>query len=167
MTVKFPGVKQRKRPKKGIDWPRDVRVRKPDYTTTGVRLMPLVQRKDDWKRFYLQVAPTPGPTTSEPESLVFGWLVRNDVPFGYQVDILGGRQVPGGAVLDFVLYFRHPLIVIRLMGYYHKFAGQVARDDAQLSYLHQEGYVVYDVWEYEISTEDRLNDTMRKIVYGT
>lgn len=105
------------------------------------------------------------PDGSEPERKVYGWLVRRNVPFRYQQPVMGGR-LPGGAVIDFILTLRQPQIALRVMGYWHRMPGQMVKDDIQRTSLEEFGFIVEDVWEYEIITLDRLNTRMRKLVYG-
>lgn len=106
------------------------------------------------------------PEGSKPERMVFGWLVRHDISFLYQESVLGGRAIPGGAVLDFVILHQATPIVVRIMSYWHENAEQEWRDDISLGALRDMGLVVEDVWEYEINTYDKVNRKMQEILYG-
>ncbi len=106
------------------------------------------------------------PGGSVPERMVYGWLVRHDMPFQYQVSVLGGRQVPGGAVLDFVIYARDVPIVVRLQSYWHQNAEQQWRDSIQLSMLTELGMVVEDVDEYEVNTVEKVDRKMQEVIFG-
>jgi hypothetical protein len=105
------------------------------------------------------------PKGSLPERMVYGWLVKNHVSFAWQTSIDGGR-VPGGQVLDFVLYDKAFPVVIRLQSYWHSGADKVLTDEVQLNILLQSGYIVEDVWEWEINTISKLDNKMRQILYG-
>src|SRR3990167_863477 len=43
------------------------------------------------------------PRSTLPEVVVYDWLENKGIPFIYQQELFGGRQVPGGFVLDFLL----------------------------------------------------------------
>lgn len=106
------------------------------------------------------------PDGSAPERILYGWLVVNQVPFTFQEPVLGGR-VPGGAVIDFVLYASMPPIAIRVQSYWHTKADQIMHDEVQLAILIELGYSVEDVWEYEINTIDKVQNKMTEILYGS
>jgi len=106
------------------------------------------------------------PEGSTPERMVFGWLVMHNISFLWQESVLGGRAIPGGAVLDFVILHKATPIVVRIMSYWHKNAEQEWKDDLSLGALLDIGLVVEDVWEYEINTYDKVDKKMQEILYG-
>jgi hypothetical protein len=111
-------------------------------------------------------AVAPAEAKSLPERLVYGWCVAHQISFSYQVAVLGGRAVPGGQVLDFVIYDKVTPICIRIQSYWHTGAGNVFKDDLQLDALLKLGYVVEDIWEYQINTVQKLDIIMRNILFG-
>lgn len=102
---------------------------------------------------------------SKPEKMVYGWLVRNGIPFGYQVAVLGGR-LPGGAVIDFVISIGLKLTALRVMGYWHTQGNQPFADSMQKEALEEDGYIVVDVWEEQLSTVEETHWTMVSILYS-
>jgi len=108
----------------------------------------------------------PAEAKSKPERMLYGWLIKHNISFAYQTNVAGGRAVPGGAVLDFVLYERAIPIVIRIQSYWHMGAEMLLGDDIQLNMLQQMDFMVEDVWEWEISTVPKLESKMREILYG-
>jgi len=106
------------------------------------------------------------PEGTTPERMVFGWLRLHGFLFTYQEAVLGGR-VPGGAVVDFVVYDKYPPIAIRIMSYWHKSAQAQINDAIQQEMLLDLGFYVGDVWENEINTIEKLERKMREILYGT
>jgi len=113
----------------------------------------------------LELDATGGYRLSGPEKRVSGWLNRHDIPFESQVELMGGR-VPGGAVVDFVIYMGFPPLIIRIQSYWHETISARANDDLQRNSLEELGYRVEDVWEHEIQTEDEVHWTMMKVIYG-
>jgi hypothetical protein len=109
----------------------------------------------------------PAEAKSKPERMLYGWLIKHNISFAYQTSVAGGRAVPGGAVLDFVIYEKATPIVIRIQSYWHLGAENVLGDDIQLNMLQQMGFVVEDVQEYEITTAAKIDEVMRRILYGT
>lgn len=105
------------------------------------------------------------PEGTKPERLLYGWLVTHDIPFSYQEPYLGGR-VPGGAIIDFVIFEKHPPIVIRIMSYWHKSPSMQWRDSIQYDALVNLGLYVVDLWEREINTIDKVEREMQKILFG-
>lgn len=105
------------------------------------------------------------PEGTAPERLVFGWLKRHHFMFEYQTPLMGGR-VPGGAIVDFIIYDKSPPIVIRVQSYWHEAAVVRWNDQIQRDGLEALGYVVEDVWEREINTVERVDSKMRQIIFG-
>lgn len=115
----------------------------------------------------LEKAAVQSPVGTLPERIVWKWLLDHDYQFEYQLAELGGRDVVGGSVIDFVVYgVGLKRIVIRVMGtYWHgpKFPERQARDDEQFIRLHALGYAVCDLWEHDIYDaveNDRLTPYM-------
>ena len=101
-----------------------------------------------------------------PEALVYGWLTRQDIPFEFQVSVMGGRA-PGGAIVDFIIHLRMPPLVLRIQGYYwHTLPGQIVSDDLQRDALEMYGYQVEDVWDFDVGTADKCHWTMLGLLYG-
>ncbi len=85
---------------------------------------------------------------SRPEIMVHQWLMARGEGFVYQFGLMGGRTQRGGAVGDFLLYQRHPPLVIRVQSeHWHP---DPLREEEQRLALQAEGYGVVDVWEEEI-----------------
>lgn len=104
---------------------------------------------------------------SLPERLVHAWLTKHGIPFSYQYALMGGH-VPGGAIVDFVIRLRNPSVVLRIMGYYwhHKSPATQINDDLQLESLEDLGYIVEDIWDYEVNTLKKLFAKMSSVIYG-
>ena len=104
---------------------------------------------------------------SLPEKLVYAWLVKHGIPFNYQYALMGGH-VPGGAIVDFVIYLRDPSVILRIMGYYwhNKSPASQINDDLQLESLEDLGYIVEDIWDYEVNTLKKLFAKMSSVIYG-
>lgn len=109
----------------------------------------------------MRIAP---PEASGPERKVFGWLVLNGFQFRFQKPFMGGRSYPGGAIIDFVIYDFNPPIALRIQSYWHESAPARAFDAEQAAALMDFGYIVKDIWEWEIATLDMLNDKMIEIL---
>ena len=105
------------------------------------------------------------PSGTTPERLMYGWLIKHGFLFTYQESIGGGR-VPGGAIIDFTIYDKVPPIAIRVMSYWHDSAEARWADDIQAWMLAENGFVVEDVWEWEITTLDKLDRKMQEIMFG-
>jgi len=107
----------------------------------------------------------PASSSTIPERMVFGWLKTHNFMFTFQDPVMGGR-VPGGAVVDFIVYDKTPPVVIRIMSYWHKSTAVQTGDDIQMEMLISLGYQVEDVWEVEVSTVERVDEKMRQVFYG-
>jgi len=102
---------------------------------------------------------------SAPERMVYGWLVKHDIPFSYQISVEGGR-LPGGSILDFVINLRPFPLAIRIQSYWHTLPTQKFNDAMQLDALEELGWEVCDVWDYEINTVNKANETLTNVLYG-
>lgn len=114
------------------------------------------------KDYLMSLAPE---RASDPEKMIYGWLVLHDFPFQFQVSLMGGF-VPGGAVVDFILQVRGGPTIIRVMGYWHKSIAQKYNDDLQRQSLEELGYEVVDVWDYEVNTPEKVHWTMMGLLFG-
>jgi hypothetical protein len=144
--VKIPQMKLRRTPKG-------------PPISTGVRLQKIGETTEERYSKY-----APATAKSRPEKILYGWLVVHGAMFEYQVSVLGGRSIPGGAVLDFVVYDKPIPIVIRVMSYWHKTTEW--SDEIQKQSVEELGYSVVDVDEWEINNTPRLEAKMREILYG-
>jgi len=114
----------------------------------------------------LRTAMSAGPMDASPaERAVYGWLVRFDIPFMFQQPILGGRAVPGGAVVDFVILFDPP-IALRVMSYWHTDPSAVEIDEVQRIVLEQEGFRVVDIWEWDTIDWTRMSRILEQLLFG-
>ena len=123
-------------------------------------------RKYGLSRLEAYARKSPG-DASLPERLVYAWLMKNEIPFSYQYALMGGH-VPGGAIVDFVIRLRNPSVILRIMGYYwhHKSPATQINDDLQLESLEDLGYIVEDIWDYEVNTLKKLFAKMNSVIYG-
>lgn len=100
-----------------------------------------------------------------PEKLVYGWLVTHDIPFKYQEQFFGGR-LPGGAIVDFMIFeVSHP-IALRIMSFWHEAPEMQWHDEVQRGMLMEMDITVTDVYEHEINTADKLDIKMMEVLYG-
>lgn len=76
------------------------------------------------------------PQASLPELVTMDWLNRNGYDYEFQVPIMGGRRVAGGAVLDFVVITGGQAIAWAVQGeYWHTRRNIRLRDQAQYERL--------------------------------
>lgn len=100
---------------------------------------------------------------SDLEKKVFNWLERNKIPFTTQEKMFGIAEI-GSAVIDFILEGRN--IVLRTMGsYWHSGLESKARDEFGREQLINQGYIVVDLWEENL-TDTELENTMTKAIEG-
>jgi len=105
------------------------------------------------------------PAGTAPERMLFGWLVTHGISFTFQEPVLGGR-VPGGAIIDFVIYEVEPPLAIRVQSYWHTSGESMLHDEVQAGVLMDLGFSVQDIWEFEVNTVERVNLKMRELLYG-
>ncbi len=87
------------------------------------------------------------------ERIVYKELTKRLIPFDFQPSVDGGRLILGGMVADFILQDR-PLI-IRVQGStWHTPFGAQARDESQKMYMEALGYIVVDIWDWQIEDDD-------------
>lgn len=89
-----------------------------------------------------------GQPASRPEYMVGKMLDKLGWRYVFQSPFMGGRKVPGGQVLDFVIDERRTVVDVR--GYYHYGAAKEYKDAMQAAALAQAGYREVAVWEEEI-----------------
>lgn len=101
---------------------------------------------------------------SDLEKKVFNWLSNHDILFTTQERMFGYAGELGSATIDFILEGRN--IVIRVMGsYWHSGLEAEARDEFGKEQLINQGYIVVDVWEENL-TDEKIDDTMQKAIEG-
>lgn len=105
------------------------------------------------------------PEGTKPERMLFGWLKMRGLSFGFQQPLMGGR-LPGGAVVDFIIYDNLPPLVIRVQSYWHESASAQWMDSVQRDALENLGYQVEDIWEKDLQTYEDINQIMNHILYG-
>jgi very-short-patch-repair endonuclease len=101
-----------------------------------------------------------------PERIVFRWLIekghfQSGIDFNFQSSLEGGRVDLGGIVADFV--FPMMMIVIQVEGPTHLEFLRSKKDEEQRGILEDMGYKVFNVWEVDIYSEVRLEETMRRM----
>jgi len=98
------------------------------------------------------------------EKKVVDWLLKNELAFTTQEPLFGGTREIGGAVIDIRLTERN--IVLRIFGgYWHTSLKAKARDELGKERLLNEGYIVVDLWEENL-TDEKLENTMRLALQG-
>lgn len=110
-------------------------------------------------------------TTSLSEAMVYWALLKIVGPEGqgwkYQDSVMGGRHGPGGAVVDFVVYYRSVAYAIRLQTYrYHIAAGpeKQAYDQDQIVNLSTLNVIVVDIYEQDF-IDDTSGQAVLQVVY--
>jgi hypothetical protein len=106
-----------------------------------------------------------GYEASEYEYRVAKALDLYKIPYRFQVDVLGGRRVRGGYVIDFIV--ENPIqTAVEVLGeYWHR--DQMKSDDALKMAIIQQmfGRPVIQLWGGELQTQDAANNAVRsKIV---
>ena len=102
------------------------------------------------------------PDGTTPELIVMDFLERRREKYQFQMWVLGGRKIKGGAVLDFVIDNGRSVIVVWVQGdYWHKRARRRQADEAQM--LAVRGLQIWgkrvsstiSVWESRIASDNR------------
>ena len=97
------------------------------------------------------------------EKKVWDWLVKNKIPFDTEQTMLAPAREMGSAIVDFVLPNN---IILRVMGsYYHSTLESKARDEFAKERLLNQGYIVVDLWEENL-TDEKIEETMRMALQG-
>ena len=98
------------------------------------------------------------------EKKVYSWLVKREIPFRTQVKMFGYAGELGSATVDFIIDERN--LALRCMGsYWHSSMEAKARDELGKERLINEGYIVVDLWEEDLS-EENLDRTMELALQG-
>jgi very-short-patch-repair endonuclease len=101
---------------------------------------------------------------SDLERKVHDWLTRNNIQFAAEQTMLGEARELGSAIVDFYIPGRN--LVLRVMGsYWHSGLTAKARDELSKERLINQGYIVIDLWEENLSDE-RIEETMRMALKG-
>jgi len=104
---------------------------------------------------------------TEPERIVAGWLEAHDIPYDFQLPLLGGRLVAGGIVVDFVLYVAPGPVVLCVNSWWHRWPERAELDAIQRAIIEQNiGWRVEEIWEEDIYDWRRLDARMREIITG-
>lgn len=104
-----------------------------------------------------------GKRASRPEYITLIVLKKLGWRPKFQTDILGGRKIPGGQVLDIVIEDRPQPIYISVKSYYHEGAKAAARD--RVKELIAKSIVnarVVEVWEKDIDQPGWLESYLRR-----
>lgn len=125
------------------------RVRQPTRVRIALRKRGLGLQGDPREKQALQGVPG-----TLPERIVWKFLESGDYVYQVQSSVMGGRDIIGGSVVDFLVYniYQSP-VAIRVMGdYWHgsAFPGTQAKDDEQQQRLSSQGYLVVDLWESDL-----------------
>jgi hypothetical protein len=93
---------------------------------------------------------------------VYVALVRFKLVFEYQVPIRGGRRVPGGRVLDFLVYNPFPIPVPVMGKHWH--SGKKREDDLMMLNLLRQVYKREPVplWEDELYSQEATNQLVKE-----
>jgi len=98
------------------------------------------------------------------ERKVWDWLVKNKIPFDTEQTMLAPAREMGSAIVDFILPDRN--IILRVMGsYWHSTLESKARDEFAKERLLNQGYIVIDLHEKNL-TDEKIEETMRKAIEG-
>lgn len=108
------------------------------------------------------------------ERIVWKEFRRRGFDFDFQSSLLGGRQILGGKVADYIVYLPYGPVIVRVQSFaFH--SGWAARrkdkeDKAILETLidpyTQKNYVVYDLWEDVIFEAERLAEWIDRNLLG-
>ena len=102
---------------------------------------------------------------SDLEKKVYNWLTKRKIPFETERTMLAEARELGSAVVDFLLPDKN--IILRIMGsYWHSTIESKARDLLSKERLTNQGYIVIDLWEPNLTTPEKLEKTMRLALEG-
>lgn len=97
------------------------------------------------------------PDGTFPELVTYQWLEQHGIRFFYQFAVLGGREIRGGQVLDFVVDRGYDVLVWEVQGqYWHTRPGKVQADVAErmallgLNILGKKVGGVVEIWDTRI-----------------
>lgn len=107
-----------------------------------------------------------GKRASRPEYIVLMMLNRLGWRPSFQVDILGGRRVPGGQILDIVIEDAPMPVYISVKGIYHRTAAARAEDAYEEALVRSllSNVKVLEIWEQDIEQENWLENFLRREV---
>lgn len=95
------------------------------------------------------------------ERILYKALSLRKIPFDFQSSMIGGRMELGGMVADFILLDRNA--IIRVQGtIWHTGIVAEARDKEHRAIMENMGYVVWDIWDWEIRNRDLMDDWLRR-----
>jgi len=98
------------------------------------------------------------------EKKVYDWLAKNKIPFESQETMFGIAGEVGSATIDFILPLQN--IALRIMGsYYHSSFEAKARDELGRERLVNDGYIVVDLHEENL-TDEKVEATMQAAIRG-
>ena len=98
------------------------------------------------------------------EKKVWDWLTKNNIPFQTEETMLAEAREVGSAIVDFLIPDKN--LIIRVMGsYWHSGLTAKARDELAKERLINQGYIVVDIWEENL-TEEKIDRTMRMALEG-
>jgi len=101
------------------------------------------------------------PDGSLAERIMYKELLRRSLSFDFQGSMMGGRNILGGAVADFVLW--DAKLVIRVHGrIWHSGIWAEWRDDMQRLHMESLGYEVLDMFDDEVYNEDFFDDWLSR-----
>lgn len=138
-----------------------------------------IRREEAYQKWLRRVGPQ-GSSGTRPEFMVFVALERtglrsplstpSGLDFFYQIPLLGGRLVKGGAVADFVVtapQVGQPL-VLRIQGEYFHFIDVVEKEagEVQRWALEGAGYRVVDILAQDTLTEQRCDEVVGYALMG-
>ena len=100
---------------------------------------------------------------TEPEAIVYQFLVERKIPFEFQTSLAGGIYELGGSVIDFLIpEYR---LGWRVMGeYWHRGVSKSGSDLIQKESLAAMGLTIVDLWENDL--RDRPTETLTKALKG-
>lgn len=107
-----------------------------------------------------------GQKASRPEYITLIVLKKLGWHPKFQTDILGGRRIPGGQVLDILIEEAATPVYISVKGYYHEGAKANAEDSVKELLVMGEvpNVKVLTIWEKDIDQEGWLEDFLRREV---
>lgn len=113
------------------------------------------------------------PQGTLPELVAIDWLQRRQIPFQFQLSVLGGRITRGGQVLDLVVDRGTHVIVIEINGnFFHTKPGKQRLDEGQkmallsIKILGKRVQAIVEVWENKIQSAHSRNAVMNSALAG-
>lgn len=108
------------------------------------------------------------------ERIVYRAFQQHGFDFDFQTSLLGGRQILGGRVADFILWLPYGPVIVRVQSYaFHSGVDARRKDEEDKRILEtlidpctQKNYVVYDLWEDVIFDPERLEEWIDRYLLG-